>query len=242
MRIRDFYNNLMGKVQKICKDKEVREMDIINHLSSYNTNVLLMFDALENVHLTRTSFVPQNPQAMHLPKPIKHSRIQNSLSDIIQFCISEERFRLDGRSIRYPGALAHDINVIEKIINRPLKDLKDADMIRLHSLMRSQTTSSKYGIGYSGAADKSVMIFLLSWMTDGIEPRHKYHVLTNKSISVEHPITGELLFERDFGMHTNFSNIFIENLTQWYYYTVVKEGKSIQWFREFISTMKIEQK
>jgi len=241
VRLKEYFHTISQLIKDvILKKPKILEDDISNHLTSYNSNITLMFEMLEKCEIYKTSFEPQNPQAMHLPRPIKHTRLVNPLQNIIQFVTSEERFRLDGRQIKNPGALMQDINQIENIINKPLKSLLPTDMIKIHSLMRSQTTSSKYGIGYSAASDKSTLVYLVSWLSNGIDPRHKYMVLTEKSISVNHPVTGDTLFERDYGMHTHYANILIENLTQWYFYLVVKEGISLKEFKNIISSIKLK--
>lgn len=234
-RLKDYYNEIMGKL------KQVEIKDLEPYLSSYNANVSIVFDILENNYIHRSNFKPQNAQAMHLPKPIKHIKIMNNLSNIIQRVISPERFRLDGRVINYPGSLRHEVLEIEKLCKMGLGNLKHTHMIRLHSLMRSQTTQSKYGIGYSSASDKSSIIYIQSWLENGINPNNKYILQREKLLKVNNPLTGEFLFERDYGMSTSYPNICVENLTMLYYFLVSKEGWDLVKFREVVKGIEFKE-
>ena len=235
MRIKDYFNEITHKLKPI----EIKTLE--PYLSSYNANVTIVFDILENNYIHRSNFKPQNAQAMHLPKPIKHIKILNNLSNVIQRIISPERFKLDGRVITHPGSFRYEVAEIEKLCQMKIENLKHTHMIRLHSLMRSQTTQSKYGIGYSSASDKSSIIYVQSWLENGVNPNNKYILQREKLLKVNNPLTGEFLFERDYGMSTSYSNICIENLTMLYYLLVSKEGWSLSEFRNTINNVKLKE-
>ena len=235
LRLKDYFYEIMKKL----KPMEIKTLE--PYLSSYNVNVTIAFDILENNYIHKSNFRPQNAQAMHLPKPIKHIKILNNLSTIVQRILSPERFKLDGRMISYPGSFKYEVGEIEKLCQMKIEDLKHVHMIRLHSLMRSQTTQSKYGIGYSSASDKSSIIYIQSWLENGINPNSKYILQKEKLLKVNNPVTGEFLFERDYGMSTSYSNICMENLTMLYYLLVSKEGWSISDFRDVVNNLRLKE-
>jgi len=235
LRIKDYYWDVISRLD----GKNFHGLQ--EHLSCYNANPILMYELLDGCELIKTSFLPHSAQAMHLPKPIKHIKICNSVESVIQYMISEERMKMDCRTLKNPSMLLSDIKAIEDISGVSRIRMFGADLIKLYSVLKSQTTQSKYGIGYSSASDKSCMVYMESWLSHGIDPRNRYSFIHSETVSVKNPISGVDMFERSYGMHTNYSNIVIENVTQLYFLLCVKEGWSVDEFKEVITSLKLEK-
>ena len=237
LRIKDYFSEVLKKMSSYDDSFP----NLKEHISCYNANPILMYEIIDGCTVHPTSFRPANAQAMHLPKPIRHARLSNNLESVLQSIISGERLALDCRKIAKPAMLTKDVKILEQVTGKISVDLGKSNLIRLYALMKSQTTQSKYGIGYSSASDKSCMIFLESWLTHGVDSRKRYTFIHKSVVKVKNPITKEFMFERSYGQHTDYANIVIENLTQLYYFLCVKEDKTTDDFKSICNTIELKE-
>merc|ERR1712125_26087 len=85
--------------------------------------------------------------------------IKNNLSDLIQYAISPSRFKEDGRLLRSEASLTNDYKILEEAFDIKPSDLADVDLIKLLALVKSQITSSKFGIGYTTTSNFSNLFY-----------------------------------------------------------------------------------
>jgi len=213
---------------------KVRLSDLTKIITGYNPSVILSFDVLEDSHFS-LSRQPPNPQvAIRLPQPMKYLNIKNNLSDLIQYAISPSRFKEDGRLLRSEASLTNDYKILEEAFDIKPSDLADVDLIKLLALVKSQITSSKFGIGYTTTSNFSNLFYLEGWLRHGVHPNKQAYFIPKKDISVQHPISGERIYERSLGRSSTNLSVLLGNLTVMYYLEVVKLNKDISVFKEQI--------
>jgi hypothetical protein len=214
--------------------RSVPETEMRLMLTGGDTNIETFFEYTKNSAILRSSKQNIMPVVGAVPNSFNFLKLENNLAIVIQYTCNHNDYVKDRRHVQSGASIENDkqklLTYFPGLING------DRSVIRaVFTLTKTQRNRQSVGLMYGASNGFNYLGYLKNNLEYGLSYKTTYSVISEKEITIHNPLTGANIFERDLNFTQSMSKIILENITELYYFLIIKMNVGISSFRDIIN-------
>lgn len=238
--IKEFIEFYIGKLVFFSESyKSSDEKDLIRLLFNTDPTLQAFFELLDGSAILPLSTEPCKPIITRFPQPYKFMQLENNLDVVLQYCLSQENFIADRRFNSGVISLDRDVDRVKKLFGVDI--LKPSHMMQLNKILKSQRNKDTVGLCFSTSAGHTPADTLEAYIENGLFYNTQYKFLTERVFTVIDPITGKIMYSKEFLYTSSLHSMMLENLTMTLYFLAAKMDYDVQLIRDLLRQTKLRE-
>jgi hypothetical protein len=210
--IRSFTKIYRDKLQEMSgKFNEAHKHDLERLLLNTDPTLQAIFTLLDKSAIIPLKNEPSKPLITRFPQPYQFLKMENKMTSVLQYMVSPDNYSLDRRLAKSDISLKRDVDKLKLIFGN---DCTTADkLIQINKVLKSQKSGNTVGLCFSTTSGFSPADTIEAYIENGMYYNTQFKLLTQQQFIVEDPITGQVMYSRDFLYTADSHSIMLENMS-----------------------------
>jgi len=239
--IKKYIAYIYGKCSELGKDP-IEQQEVIwleKIITNGNTNIQAFYSMANKCKIIPRSDKPLNRTVSLLPTSYEWLQLANNISVVLMYTINFEDFLINRVQHNGLSSLEKDSKKIKEMYKLDDTNIKDPNYLRLiFRDISMQNNTPNIGITFKDSL-MTYEQYVKVQLENNIFDNRKYKVIIGGLTEVKHPITQELIFQRDWRYINDLDIAVIEELTLVYHLLKTKLKYDIDTVKKFIMEINV---